>query len=397
MGSIQGCGTKSSSPPERPVPTVTVSEVVEWETVAYDIFTGRTEASEIVEVRPRVFGYLQSIEFQDGDFVEEGQRLFLIEPDTYDAIHQQSLARQHLLEAKSQLADANFARRNQLFESGAANLEEFQEATAAAAEAKAAVEAAKADSNRTAVDLRYTEIKAPISGRIDRAYVTRGNLVQGGESSGTLLTRIVREQPMYVYFDVDERSLLRYMRMRTDNREETPGNLRTLGIPCAVQLTDETTFPHLGELDFLSSQVESGTGTARLRAVFPNLERNLVSGLFVRVRIPTGPPYSARLVPEQAISRDQSTRFVYVLDEQETVARRSVTLGESLGEFRIITEGLEPGELVIVRGLQRVREGDRVQFERETMDLESIESSAAEPADTAQPPDEANTTTSEEQ
>lgn len=368
-----GCGASpdaaSSSPPIR----VTVSEVTTRKTIDYDVFTGRTEASEIVEVRPRVFGYLKGIEFEDGDHVEEGQKLFLIEPDTYEAIHHQSLARQNLLQARSELAEANLARRQQLYESGAANLEEYQEAQAASAEAKAAMEAAEADSNRTAVDLRYTEIHAPISGRIDRAMVTRGNLVQGGEATGTLLTRIVNEQPMFVYFDVDERSLLRYLRLREKSTREAPGNLRGLGLICEVQLADETDFPHQGVLDFVANQVDPTTGTARIRGRFANEDRALVSGLFVRIRIPTSAPYEALLIPEQALSRDQSSYFVYVVDQQGQVARRVLTLGEQRGNLRIVTSGLEPGEQVIVRGMQRVRDGDQVEVERESMDLASFE------------------------
>ena len=368
-----GCGESPDvAPSGRPV-RVTVSEVVTRKTIDYDVFTGRTEASEIVEVRPRVFGYLKGIEFEDGDHVTEGQKLFLIEPDTYEAIHRQSLARQNLLQARSELAEANLARRKQLYESGAANLEEYQEAQAASAEAKAAMEAAEADSNRTAVDLRYTEIHAPISGRIDRALVTRGNLVQGGEATGTLLTRIVNEQPMFVYFDVDERSLLRYLRLREGIARETPGNLRELGLACEVQLADETDFPHQGVLDFLANQVDPTTGTARIRGKFANEDRALVSGLFVRIRIPTSAPYEALLIPEQALSRDQNSSFVFVVDQQGKVARRVLTLGEQRGNLRIVTSGLEPGEQVVIRGMQRVRDGDQAEIEREALDLSSFD------------------------
>jgi RND family efflux transporter MFP subunit len=361
-----GCGGETSSTAEQPIPRVTVSEVIQQEVIDFDSYTGQTEASEIVEVRSRLYGFLTSIEFKDGDYVQEGQTLFTIEPDEYEAIHEQSVARIGMVTANFELAKAKLARDEKIVNSGAISREEYEEAIAAVKTAEAAIVSAKADANRTALDLKYTEIKAPISGRIDRALVAKGNLVVGGLSNGTLLTTIVSEQPMYVYFDVDERSLLGYLKQRPQaDLSKDPGSLRELKIPCYVQLADEKDFPHEGALDFVSAEVNRGTGTARLRGVFDNKDRSLMSGLFVRIRIPISKPYQALLIPEQALVTDQNIRFVYVVNNDAKVERRNVELGGQRGGLRIIKSGLEVGDKVIVKGLQRVRPGQQVDAQLE--------------------------------
>lgn len=363
LSALGGCGRSAPAAAEQPVPKVTVMAVVQQETIDADKYEGWTEASKTVEIRSRLFGYLKTIDFQDGDFVAEGQTLFTIEPDEYEAIHQQSVARIDLNAANLELAKAKLARNEVLLQANAVSKEEYEESVAAVKSSEAAITAARADANRTAVDLKYTIIKAPIAGRIDRALVSEGNLLTGGQGSGTLLTKIVGEQPMYVYFDVDERSLLRYMRQRDADRAAAPGSLRNAGISCYLQLADETDFCHVGVLDFVESEVNASTGTARLRGVFPNENRELASGLFVRVKIPVSKPYEALLIPEQALATDQNIKFVYVVGEDGTAERRTVELGAQRGEYRIIHSGLEAGERVIVKGLQRVRPGQKVEAE----------------------------------
>ena len=377
-----GCNRAPPASAEKAVvPKVTTTDVVQQETTDFDEYTGRTEASETVEVRARVFGYLKTVQFKDGDFVKEGQTLFTIEPDEYDAIHKQSLSKIAVWESKLEVAKANLARREKTVASKAISREEYEEFVAAAHEAQANLASAKADENRTAVDLKYTVVKAPISGRIDRALVTKGTLLTGGISSGTLLTKIVQEQPMYVYFDVDERSLLRYMRQRNEERETAPGSLRQLGIDCFVQLADEKDFSHQGKLDFVESEVTASTGTARLRGVFANKDRNLASGLFVRVRVPASAPYQALLIPERALGTDQDIKFVYVVDKEGVATRRNVELGKPRGDMRIITAGLQAGDQVIIKGLQRVRPGQKVDAE-----LEPAKIAATTPAKSAAAP-----------
>ncbi len=365
LPAIAGCDQVPATVAEQPVPKVTIAPVVEQETRDFDEYTGRTEASEAVEVHARVFGYLKEAQFKDGDLVEEGQTLFTIESDEYEAIHNQSLSKIAVWESKLELARAELARRKKLLPTGAITQEEYEEYVAAAREAEAALISAKADANRTAVDLKYTVVKAPISGRIDRAYVTKGTLLTGGVSSGTLLTKIVKEHPMHVYFDVDERSLLRYLRQRKESKRSAPGSLRELGVACYVQLADESDFPHQGQLDFAEAEVNVSTGTARLRGVFDNEDRTLVSGLFVRVRVPASEHYTAMLIPERALATDQDIKFVYVVDANGVATRRSVELGAQRDELRIITAGLNVGDQVIVKGLQRVRPGQEVEAEVE--------------------------------
>jgi RND family efflux transporter MFP subunit len=372
-----GCTKSAPAASELPAPKVTTTAVATQETIDSDEYQGQTEASEMVEVRSRIFGYLKSIEFNDGDFVkgpvlgpngevqEEGQVLLTIEPDEYDAIHKQSLARIDLNQANLTLAKAKHARNATLVKSGAVTQEEFEESAAAVATAEAAITAATADANRTAVDLKYTVIRAPISGRIDRAFVSKGNLLTGGTGTGTLLTKIVNESPMYVYFDVDERSLLRYMRRRTETRETAPGSLRTLGVPVYLQLADEQDFSHEGTLDFVETEISRTTGTARIRGVFPNSDRTLASGLFVRVQIPVSEPYQALLIPEAALATDLSQKYVFVVGAGGVAERRDVVLGAQRGDMRIITSGLKAGEHVIVKGLQRVKAGQTVEAKLE--------------------------------
>jgi RND family efflux transporter MFP subunit len=366
LAATSGCDKTTASTTELPVPKVTTAPVVQKETTDYDEYTGKTEASEAVDIHARVFGYLKSIDFKDGDFVKEGQTLFAIEPDEYQAIHNQSLSKIAVWESKLALAKADLARRKsvQKAATGAVSQEEIEQYAAAVAEADANLKAAQADANKTGVDLKYTVVTAPISGRIDRAYVTKGTLLTGGTGTGTLLTKIVDEQPMYVYFDVDERSLLRYMH-RARAKESAPGSLRESGIPCFVQLADEKDFPHKGMLDFVETEVNTSTGTARLRCVFENKNREMASGLFVRVRIPAGDPYQALLIPERAIATDQNVKFVYVVEGGGVATRRNVELGAQRGDMRIVSSGLKAGEQVIIKGLQRVRPGQKVEAEQE--------------------------------
>ncbi|MBW8884863.1 MAG: efflux RND transporter periplasmic adaptor subunit [Planctomycetia bacterium] len=365
------CDRPAPAASEQPVPKVTVSAVVAQETIDADEYTGQTEASEIVEVRARVFGYLKSIDFKDGDYVKEGQTLFTIEPDEYQAIHQQSLSRIDLNTANLNLAKTKHARNEKLVRTGAVTPEEFEESQAAVLSAEATITAAKADANKTAVDLKYTVLTSPISGRIDRALVSKGNLLTGGQTSGTLLTKIVNEQPMYVYFDDDERSLLRYMRQRGESRKIAPGSLREEGMTCYLQLADEDDFPHEGKIDFAASEVNTSTGTARIRAVFANEDRALASGLFVRVKVPVSKPYEALMIPERALATDQNIKYVYVVGTDGAATRRTVELGAQRGEMRIVTAGLAAGERVIVKGLQRVKPGQKVDAELAQVDPSS--------------------------
>jgi RND family efflux transporter MFP subunit len=362
VAGISGCSGPAGNAPEMPTPKVTVSEVALQETIDYDQFVGQTEASETVEIHARVFGYLKTVDFQDGDYVAAEQPLFTIEPDEYKAIHKQSLAKITVGESKVDLAKTKLARNEKLIKSGSISKEEYDESVAALREAEAIVIAAKADADRSALNLKYTVILSPIAGRIDRTFVTPGNLLTGGATSGSLLTRIVRVEPIYVYFDVDERSLLRYLRMSQGQADASPQkSVRERGIPCYLQLADESDFSHAGTLDFAENRIDPGTGTIKIRGVFANEDRQLTPGLFARVRVPVSEKYEALLIPERAIANDQGKKYVYVVDDENKVARRDVTLGGMRGSLRIVQAGLKAGEHVIVNGLQRVRPEQKVE------------------------------------
>jgi RND family efflux transporter MFP subunit len=375
---VVGCSKVQSKSASAPPAKVTVTTALEQEITDFDDFVGRTEASETVEVRSRVSGFIDSIPFQDGSQVEKGQLLFEIEPDSYQAIYDQSLARIELWEAKKDLAEKKLARSKLLIPNGAISKEEYEESVSAVKEAEAAKDTAIADAKRTELDVKYTKIRAEIAGRIDRAFVTRGNMVTGGLGSGTLLTRIVSNHPMYAYLDVDERTVLRYLRRMNPSTQDAPSGetlatpasenpARVAGvkgtIPCYMQLADEKDFPHAGTLDFVENRVDSATGSVKVRGVFPNTNSMLTGGLFVRIRIPVSQAYRGVLIPEQAIGTDQNIKFAYVVGSDNIPQRRNLVLGAQRGAMRVVKSGIEPNQKVIYRGLQRVRPGKAVEPE----------------------------------
>jgi RND family efflux transporter MFP subunit len=363
-----GC-SKAVPKVELKPPAVTVVFATEEEITDYDELVGRTEASETVEVRSRVSGFVKAIHFNDGDRVQKDQLLFNIEPDLYQAIHQQSLSRIDLGTARRDLAQSKLNRLRLLIDVNAISKEEFEESDASLKEAEAQIVAAKADADRTALDLKYTQIRAEIAGRIDRALITSGNMVTGGLGSGTLLTRIVRNDPIYAYVDVDERSVLRYLRRANTtsaDEDKSTMSLRERQVPCFMQLADEKDFPHPGVLDFVENRVNSATGSIQIRGAFRNESQFLTGGLFVRVRIPVSEPYKAILVPEQSIGVDQGAKFVYVVGEDSIPKRREIVAGPLRGNLRVIKSGINAGELVIYRGVQRVRPGKPVAAEKTT-------------------------------
>jgi len=374
-----GCGSQLPPAPPATPPAVTFVVAQSETTRDYDEYTGWTAASETVEVRSRVYGYLKSVTFNDGDDVQAGDLLYEIEPDDYQAAHDQSLARIEVSNSRATTARAKLARFEALKPTGAISQEEFEEAVAAVKEAEAVIIASQADAARTALDLKYTQLLSPISGQIDRTLVTPGNLVTGGMTSGTLLTTIVSTQPLYVYFDVDEASLLRYRRLRSDNGQPVPITaIHQLDIDCLLQLGDESGFPHAGKLDFAETSISQTSGTITLRGIFENSDREIPAGAFVRVRIPVSPSYTATTIPEAAIGTDQTVKYAYVIDDQNIARRRPLRLGSQLGDRRLILEGIEPGERVVLAGLLRVRPDGPVE-----PTPERVSNDAATPSPTA--------------
>ena len=386
---VLGCSANKPVARGAPLAKVTVATAIEQEITDFDDFVGRTEASETVEVRSRVSGFIKSVEFQDGSReIEKDQLLFRIEPDLYKAIHEQSTSRIELWEAKKELAQSKFARYKILLPTGAVSREEYDESLSAVKESESAVVAAKADADRTALDLRYTDIRAEIAGRIDRAFITSGNMVTGGLGSGTLLTRIVKNDPIFAYLDIDERTVLKYLRrlnpsVDTSSTKDTvetssPGDAsvrkasKSLEIPCLMQLADEKDFLHVGKIDFVENRVDSATGSIRVRGVFSNADLMLTGGLFVRIRIPVSESYLGVLIPEQAIGTDQNIKFAYVVGADNIPQRKNLVLGPQRGAMRVIRSGIEAKQKVIYRGLQLVRPGKSVEPELVELSIRTV-------------------------
>jgi multidrug efflux system membrane fusion protein len=328
-----------------------------------DEYEGRIAAAEKVEVRARVRGYLTKVNFQAGQMVKQGELLYEIDPRPYKASLDAAKAAEKAADANLQHAKAEYNRTSALVASGgAASRRELDVWSAKQAIASADVLKAQAAVEQEQLDLDFTKITAPISGKISRTLVDVGNLVNAGGGE-TLLTTLVSVDPMYVYFDVDERSLLRY---RESRRKEVKANepqphLKDLHIPVYVGLEGEEGFPHKGEIDFADNRVNPSTGTFQVRGVLSNSQRIFEDGMRARVRIPVGQPRKVVMVTERAVGTDQGRKFVYVVDADNIAERRDVTPGRLVDGLLIIREGLKSDERVVVNGIQRVRDRAKVE------------------------------------
>jgi RND family efflux transporter MFP subunit len=353
---LTACQQQQAAPPPPP-PKVTVNQAIIRDVVESDEYTGRLEAVESVEIRARVNGYLQSVHFTDGAIVKKGALLFVIDPRPYQAELNRATAQLEQAIARFERTQRDFARAQQLVKSRAMSQEEVDTRSADQREAQEAVQAARAAVEAARLNVEFTQVKAPISGRISRHLVTEGNLINGGSAESTLLTRIVSLDPLYGYFDVDERAFLKYTRLWRNGTR--PGS-REVKIPVDLGLADETGFPHQGHLDFIDNRLDPNTGTMTGRAVIPNPDLTLTPGLFARIRLLGSSEYKALLVPDEAIGSDQTQRFAFVVNDQNTVEYRKVTLGPIIDGLRVIRDGLKPEDWVIVNGVQRVRTGVQV-------------------------------------
>lgn len=318
---------------------MTVAPVEQQLVTEYEELTGHVDATETVELRARVSGHLESVHFQAGQLVQKGDVLFTIDPRWYQAQFD-------LATARAEVAARESARADRLLAASAISSEEAESRRAAAAEARAALETAR-------LDLEHTEVRAPIAGRVSRAFVTAGNLISGSPGGATLLTTIVTVGDAYVYADLDEATLLKFNRLAREGRIL----MRNGRIPVDLQLSDENDFPRHGYIESADNRVNPATGSLVLRLVFPNEDNALIPGLFARVRIPVSAPAPALLVSERAIGTDQSQKFVLAVGHDNTVAYRAVKLGSIVDGKRVVREGLSPGDTIIVNGLQRVRPG----------------------------------------
>jgi RND family efflux transporter MFP subunit len=325
----------------------------------YVDFTARTAAVDSVDVKAHVWGYLQKVNFKEGDLVKKDDVLFEIDPRPYEALLNQAKAKVRQDEAQLELDEAEYQRQLTTYKRGAGSKSDLDKATAARDVDVANIAADKALVASRQLDLDYTKVLAPVGGRVSRYVVTVGNLIQAGDQNGgTLLTTIVSVDPMYAYFDVDEYTALRVRRLIREGKSDSP---RDGGYPVFLGLANEEGFPHQGTINFVDNQVNPKTGTIRLRGVFPNKDQVLVPGLFGRVRTPIGRPHKALLVSDRALDTDQGQKVLYVVNDKNEVASRPVGVGALHDGLREITDGLKPGERVVVTGLQQIRPGISVE------------------------------------
>jgi RND family efflux transporter MFP subunit len=352
---VAGCAQKPSEAPAPAPLAVTVSHPVERDVTDYADFTARTEAVDSVQVRAHVWGYLDKVNFKEGALVEKGDVLFELDPRPYQALLNQAKAKVAQDEAQLTYDEAEYQRNVNLVRTGAVSRSDLDKSAAARGVDRANIDADKAAVVSRQLDLDYTKVVAPVSGRVSRYVVTVGNLIQSGDQGGgTLLTTIVSVDPMYAYFDVDEYTVLRVRRLI---REGKARSARDSEIPVWLCLASDEDFPYKGTINFVDNQVNPKTGTLRLRGVFPNKDGVLSPGYFARVRVPIGFAHPALLVCDRAIDSDQGQKIVYVVNDKNEVVSRPVRLGALHDGLREITDGLKRGERVIVNGLQQVRPG----------------------------------------
>jgi len=349
---VGGCSRQV--PAERPAPEVMVAPVVAREIREWDELTGRLEAVDSVEVRPRVSGQLVRVAFDEGEEVPRGEVLCEIDPRPYEAELARAEAELARARTGAELASRELARARRLVDVQAISREEFDSRTSAVAAGEATVRAAEAAVAAARLDLEWCSVRAPIAGRVGRALVTEGNLVQAGPPAGTLLTTVVSLDPIYVTFESDEQTYLKYAALARANRG--PGAADAPD-PIFLGLANEEGYPHEGYVDFVDNRVDPQTGTIQVRAVVSNADRLFTPGLFARIRLAGSAEYRATLVPDRAVGTDQDKRFVLVVAADGTVGYRQVELGRLVDGLRVIRSGVTAGERIVVDGMQRVRPG----------------------------------------
>ena len=362
---LQGCSSEAQTQAAAPLPQVSVAAALERDVQEWDEFTGRLEAVESVEIRPRVTGYIESVNFTEGSIVKKGDLLFVIDPRPYRAELSKAEAELARAVARAELSNTDVERSEKLLGVKAVSREEYDQRLNAQRESQANVDAARAAVTAAKLNLEFTRVTAPITGRVSRAVVTAGNLVTGGSTQATLLTTLVSIDPIYVTFEGDEQVYLKYTELA--RRGDRPSS-RNAANPVLMALANEEGFPHKGAMTFVDNRVDPRTGTIRARASFDNKDGYLTPGLFARVKLIGHSSHKTVLVDDRAVGTDQSQKFVYVVDGENKVSYRSVKVGRLTDGLRIVEDGLEPGENVIVNGLQRVHPGVIVAPEKVAMD-----------------------------
>jgi membrane fusion protein, multidrug efflux system len=343
-----GCSTQAQEPGAIAPAQVTVAPVVQKRIAPWDEFTGRIAAAETVELRPRVGGYIERVDYREGQAVRRGDVLFTLDDRGYRAAHERALAELSRARSRAALAASELARAQKLSNAQAISTEELEQRKAATAQAAAEVEAAQAQVRVAALDLEFTRVRAPIDGIAGRALVTAGNLAS---PDATVLTTVVSSTPVHVYFETDEQTWLGYQRAARETGAADPRAARN---PVRVGLAGEDGHPHDGALDFLDNQVDPRTGTIRARAVLDNPDGRFTPGLFARVQLVGTAPADALLVDDKAVLTDQDRKYVYVLGDDGTAQRKDVVPGRLVDGLRVIESGLAPGDQVVVSGVQKI-------------------------------------------
>lgn len=342
---------------ETPPPAVTVATPVIREVIDWDEFTGRLASPETVEIRSRVSGYLDKVHFKEGAEVEEGELLFTIDPRPYEAIVQRMEARVGSARSRTELAASEAKNAIALKDTQAISAEETQRRIKIASEAESILRAAEAELEEAKLNLQFTKVHAPIAGRLSDARVTKGNLVTGGIQDASLLTTIVSLDPIYCYIEADERSVLKYREL---HRQGSRISAQFGKVEAEMELANESGFPHKGFIDFVDNQLNPTTGTIRARAVFENKDKLMAPGFFARLRIPGSGKYEGRLILDRAIADDQGRSFVWVIDAENVATYRPVVTGPLVDGMRVVREGIEAGDRIVIDGIMAVRNGQRV-------------------------------------
>jgi membrane fusion protein, multidrug efflux system len=353
---LSGCGDKPP-PPVAAAPPVTVAQPVKRTVTDWDEFTGRFEAIEEVQVRARVGGFVTSVEFRDGAFVNAGDLLYTIDSRPFEAVAEQADGQLADARAKVELAKRDLDRGLTLVQTSAVSEQVVDQRRQSLQAAHAAETVAEGTLKAAQLNIEFSHVMAPLGGRVSRHLVSVGNLVQGTEGGATLLTSIVSLDPIYVYFDMDEATYVKNNRLYFEGKRPSS---RENPNPVQVTLVGETKPSHDGKVDFLDNRLDLSTGTLRGRAIIPNKDYSILPGQFGRVRLIGSSPYEALLVPDTAIATDQSRKIVFVVKDDDTVEARPVTLGPLDDGLRVVRDGLKPEDRVIVDGLQRARVGAKV-------------------------------------
>jgi len=370
--SLAGDGCKKASVAQQPALPVNLVTAIEKEVNEWDEFTGRLEAVEFVEIRPRVSGYITEIRFNAGAIVKKGDLLYVIDPRPYQADFDRAAAEVDRMDAQLKLAQIELNRAKELRDKNTISASEFDQKAATYQGSAAAKSSAEAAKNSAALSLEFTQIKSPIDGRVSDQRVTVGNLVQPGEGLESVLTTVVSVDPIYAKVDADENAILKYVKLSEEGKRVSA---RTAKIPAWVELGNETDFPHEGYVDFVDNRLDPSTGTVRARVVLKNWNPNLITpGFFVRVRVAGATPYRAALVEDKVINSQQGLKYAFVVKPDNTIERRNLETAGLFEGKRIVKAGLKNGDKVVSTRLQLLQAGMKVQ------PIPEQEQSAAQPA-----------------